>query len=106
MLLNYSVDCSIRFDPGRYGAGQDKSQLHAFLGWGAGRHPCLGKRFAQYEIKAICALFLTLYDYEVVDTTGKKPDPSVTVPDKNNIYQARPKDQTFYIKYTKRSEHI
>ncbi|EUC55516.1 cytochrome P450 family protein [Rhizoctonia solani AG-3 Rhs1AP] len=78
-----------KFDPGRYGDGQDKSQLHAFLGWGAGRHPCLGKRFAQYEIKAICALFLTLYDYEVIDTTGKKPDPSVTVPDKNNIYQVR-----------------
>ncbi|CAE6440153.1 unnamed protein product [Rhizoctonia solani] len=95
-----------KFDPDRYSAGQDKSQSHAFLGWGAGRHPCLGKRFAQYEIKAICALFLTLYDYEIVDTTGKKPDPSVTVPDRNNIYQARPKDQTFYVKYTKRQEQL
>ncbi|KAH7316408.1 cytochrome P450 [Rhizoctonia solani] len=90
----------------RYAAGQDKSQLHAFLGWGVGRHPCLGKRFAQYEIKAICALFLTVYDYEIVDTAGKKPDPSVTVPDRNNIYQARPKDQTFYVKYTKRQEQL
>ncbi|CAE6539668.1 unnamed protein product, partial [Rhizoctonia solani] len=95
-----------KFDPNRYSAGQDKSQLHAFLGWGAGRHPCLGKRFAQYEIKAICALFLAVYDYEIVDTTGRKPDPSVTVPDRNNIYQARPKDQTFYIKYTKRSKQL
>ncbi|KAJ1301352.1 hypothetical protein OPQ81_003751 [Rhizoctonia solani] len=95
-----------KFDPGRYAAGQDKSQLHAFLGWGVGRHPCLGKRFAQYEIKAICALFLAVYDYEIVDTTGQKPDPSVTVPDRNNIYQARPKDQTFYVKYTKRREQL
>ncbi|KEP51010.1 cytochrome P450 family 6 protein, partial [Rhizoctonia solani 123E] len=82
-VFNYSI----RFDPGRYSAGQDKSQLHAFLGWGVGRHPCLGKRFAQYEIKAICALILTVYDYEIVDVTGRKPDPSVTVPDRNNIYQ-------------------
>ncbi|CAE6426353.1 unnamed protein product [Rhizoctonia solani] len=95
-----------KFDPSRYSSGQDKSQSHAFLGWGVGRHPCLGKRFAQYEIKAICALFLSLYDYEIVDTTGNKPDPSVTVPDRNNIYQARPKDQAFYIKYTKRPVQI
>ncbi|CCO32823.1 hypothetical protein BN14_06886 [Rhizoctonia solani AG-1 IB] len=100
-----------KFDPGRYSAGQDKSQSHAFLGWGVGRHPCLGKRFAQYEIKAICALFLTLasdtyYDYNIVDTAGKKPDPSVTVPDRNNIYQARPKDQTFYVQYKKREGQL
>ncbi|KAF8688520.1 Cytochrome P450, partial [Rhizoctonia solani] len=95
-----------KFDPSRYSSGQDKSQAHAFLGWGVGRHPCLGKRFAQYEIKAICALFLTLYDYEIVDSVGKKPDPSVTVPDRNNIYQARPKDQTFYVKYTKRERQL
>jgi hypothetical protein len=115
-----------RFDPGRYAAGQDKSQAHAYLGWGkqtlafilrdtsnqrfpgVGRHPCAGKRFAQFEIKIMCAMFLASvstskyrtietntdtpalqYTYDVVDSTGKKPDPSATVPDKNNIYQVR-----------------
>ncbi|KAL5634417.1 hypothetical protein ACGC1H_002464 [Rhizoctonia solani] len=95
-----------KFDPSRHAAGQDKSQAHAFLGWGVGRHPCLGKRFAQYEIKAICALFLTMYDYQIVNAAGEKPDPSVTVPDRNNIYQARPKHHTFYVKYSKRREQL
>ncbi|KAF8604864.1 cytochrome P450 [Ceratobasidium sp. AG-I] len=95
-----------KFDPGRYAAGQDKSQTHAYLGWGVGRHPCLGKRFAQYEIKAICAMFLASYDYEVINSKGQKPDPSTTVPDRNNIYQARPKNETFYIKYTKRQAQL
>ncbi|CUA72666.1 hypothetical protein RSOLAG22IIIB_04986 [Rhizoctonia solani] len=95
-----------KFDPSRYAAGQDKSQTHAYLGWGAGRHPCLGKHFAQYEVKVICALFLTVYNYEVVDASGRKPDAAVTVPDRNNIYQARPKDQTFYVKYSRRQEPL
>ncbi|CAE6457204.1 unnamed protein product [Rhizoctonia solani] len=93
-----------KFDPSRYAAGQDKSQTHAYLGWGAGRHPCLGKHFAQYKVKVICALFFTVYNYEVVDASGRRPDPTVTVPDRNNIYQARPKDQTFYVKYSRRQE--
>lgn len=95
-----------KYDPSRFTSGQDKSQTHGFLGWGVGRHPCLGKRFAQYEIKAICAMFLASYEYEVIDSKGKRPDPSATVPDRNNIYQARPKNETFYIKYTKRQQDI
>ncbi|CAE6338387.1 unnamed protein product, partial [Rhizoctonia solani] len=77
-----------QYDPGRYTEGQDKAQTYAFLGWGVGRHPCVGRRFAQYEIKSMVAMFLASYTYEVIDTTGKKPDPSVTVPDRNNLYQA------------------
>ncbi|KAG8692691.1 hypothetical protein FRC09_011033 [Ceratobasidium sp. 395] len=112
-----------KYNPGRFAEGQDKSQYHAFLGWGVGRHPCLGRRFAQYEIKAICAMFLaqvsyenafdvrqayivllphTQYDYEIVNSQEVRPDPSTTVPDRNNLYQARPKDEVFYVKYNKR----
>ncbi|QRV80112.1 cytochrome P450 family protein [Ceratobasidium sp. AG-Ba] len=76
-----------KFNPGRFSEGQDKSQYHGFLGWGVGRHPCLGRRFAQYEIKAICAVFLSQYHYEVVNSKGVRPDPSTIVPDRNNLYQ-------------------
>ncbi|QRV94605.1 cytochrome P450 family protein [Ceratobasidium sp. AG-Ba] len=93
-----------KFNPSRFSEGQDKSQYHAFLGWGVGRHPCLGRRFAQYEIKAICALFLSQYHYEVVNSKGVRPHPSTVVPDRNNLYQVRPKD--FYIKYTRREEAL
>ncbi|KAG8716756.1 hypothetical protein FRC08_008846, partial [Ceratobasidium sp. 394] len=95
-----------KYNPGRFAEGQDKSQYHAFLGWGVGRHPCLGRRFAQYEIKAICAMFLAQYDYEIVNSRGVRPDPSTTVPDRNNLYQARPKDEVFYVKYTKRERML
>ncbi|KAG9087823.1 hypothetical protein FS749_002617 [Ceratobasidium sp. UAMH 11750] len=77
-----------KFNPGRFAEGQDKSQTHAFLGWGVGRHPCAGRRFAQYEIKAIVAMFLPSYEYEVINSKGVRPDPSTTVPDRNNILQA------------------
>ncbi|KAJ1302512.1 hypothetical protein OPQ81_002831 [Rhizoctonia solani] len=95
-----------QYDPGRYTEEQDKNQTYGFLGWGVGRHPCVGRRFAQYEIKSMVAMFLASYTYEVIDSNGKKPDPSVTVPDKNNLYQARPKGQTFYVKYTKRKQRL
>ncbi|KEP54176.1 cytochrome P450 family 6 protein [Rhizoctonia solani 123E] len=78
-----------QFNPGRYTEEQDKSQTYGFLGWGVGRHPCAGRRFAQFEIKSMVAMFLASYTYEVIDSNGKKPDPSVTVPDKNNLYQVR-----------------
>ncbi|CAE6465073.1 unnamed protein product [Rhizoctonia solani] len=95
-----------QYNPGRYTKEQDKSQTYGFLGWGVGRHPCAGRRFAQYEIKSMIAMFLASYTYEVIDSHGKKPDPSVTVPDKNNLYQARPKGQTFYVKYNKRTQQL
>ncbi|KAG8704821.1 hypothetical protein FRC08_002018 [Ceratobasidium sp. 394] len=77
-----------KFNPSRFAEGPDKSQAHGFLGWGVGRHPCAGRRFAQYEIKAIVAMFLASYDYEVINSKGVRPDPSTTVPDRNNILQA------------------
>ncbi|KAG9124093.1 hypothetical protein FRC07_012865 [Ceratobasidium sp. 392] len=91
-----------RFNPARFTEGQDKSQAYAFLGWGVGRHPCAGRRFAQYEVKAVISRLLASYDYEVVNSRGVRPDPSTTVPDRNNILQARPKDEVFYVKYTKK----
>ncbi|KAJ1304156.1 hypothetical protein OPQ81_008556 [Rhizoctonia solani] len=97
---------SIRCNPGRYDEGQDKRQTYAFLGWGAGRHPCAGRRFAQNEIKSLVTMFLASYTYEVIDSSGRKPDPSVTVPDRNNLYRACPKGQTFYLKYTKRDQQL
>ncbi|KAJ1302344.1 hypothetical protein OPQ81_001159 [Rhizoctonia solani] len=95
-----------QYDPGRHFDGQGKAQTYSFLGWGAGRHPCAGRRFAQYTIKSMVAMFLTAYTYEVIDASGKKPDPSVTVPDKNDLYRASPIGQTFYLKYSKREKPL
>ncbi|KAG8743137.1 hypothetical protein FRC10_000354 [Ceratobasidium sp. 414] len=103
-ILENCLRETIRFNPARYAAGQDKSQTHAFLGWGVGRHPCVGKKFAQFEIKAMVVMFLSSYEYEIVNSKGLKPDPSTTVPDKNDLHQARPKGDVFYVKHTKREK--
>ncbi|QRW08994.1 cytochrome P450 family protein [Ceratobasidium sp. AG-Ba] len=93
-----------RFNPGRFSEGQDKSQYHAFVGWGVGRHPCLGRRFAQYEIKALCAMLLSQYDYEVVNSKGVRPSPYTIIPDRNDLYLARPKEEKIYISYAKKAD--
>ncbi|KAG5639777.1 hypothetical protein H0H81_000057 [Sphagnurus paluster] len=75
-----------RFDPGRE---EDKKETYAYLGWGGGRHPCLGMKFAKLETKIIVALFLAGYEYSVVNEKGEVPEhlPSV---DFNDIHQPRP----------------
>lgn len=39
------------YDPKRFlpDRAEDKKEAHAFVGWGSGRHPCLGMRFAKLE---------------------------------------------------------
>ncbi|KAH8110758.1 cytochrome P450 [Phellopilus nigrolimitatus] len=74
----------LRFDPSRFERREDRKQSLAYLGWGAGRHPCAGMRFAKLEIKLIIAMFLMAFEYEVVDESGdvvqKMPDPDRDAP--------------------------
>ncbi|TFK38287.1 cytochrome P450 [Crucibulum laeve] len=89
-----------RFDPDRYSSGreEDKKETFAYLGWGAGRHPCTGMKVAKLEIKLILALFLAGYDYEVVDKSG---NPAKTLPrsDYNDIHAARPIGEPCFIQF-------
>jgi cytochrome P450 len=43
---------------------------HAFIGWGGGRHNCLGMRFAKLELHIIAAYLLSMYDIELCDVAG------------------------------------
>lgn len=58
------------FDPGRFERGEDKKVHFGYIGWGAGRHPCLGMRFAKLEMMIIGAVFVSLFDYEAQDGQG------------------------------------
>lgn len=62
-----------KFDPGRFlpDRAEDKKTPLAYVGWGAGRHPCLGMRFAKLEMSIITALFAATFDWELVDVEGK-----------------------------------
>ncbi|KAJ2900619.1 hypothetical protein MKZ38_002318 [Zalerion maritima] len=77
----------LRWDPGRFLRGEDKKQPDAFLGWGAGRHPCrnnflsatiVGMRFAKLETFLITAHFISMFDFQLSDKNGNlNPDPPV-----------------------------
>jgi cytochrome P450 len=62
-----------KFDPSRYLVptqdGESIKIINAttsgfFLGFGSGRHPCLGMRFALLQIKLLCALVLANWEIE------------------------------------------
>ncbi|KAF3767736.1 cytochrome P450 [Cryphonectria parasitica EP155] len=65
----------LRFDPSRYEAhrAEDERVPYAFIGWGVGRHPCLGTRFAKLEITLIMAYFFALFDFELAADAGGGP---------------------------------
>lgn len=57
-----------RFDPGRYSPerAEDKN-LNAYQPFGGGRHKCSGNAFALFQIKAIFAVLLREWEFELVD---------------------------------------
>ncbi|KAF2019854.1 cytochrome P450 6A1 [Aaosphaeria arxii CBS 175.79] len=61
-----------KWDPARHmpDRAEDKKAPHAFLGWGVGRHPCLGMRFAKLEQNIITAYFLAAFDFTLQDEQG------------------------------------
>lgn len=63
-----------QWDPSRYfpERAEDKKVQHGYLGWGSGRHPCLGMRFAKLEMNVIIAYFLATFDeYHLCDRAGE-----------------------------------
>lgn len=110
-----------KYDPGRWLRPDPVPEaVYPFLGWGAGRHACIGSKVARLEMKLITAMFLMRYEYELVGEDGKLPDP-LPVPNKNNskvcvqlrvknfglvltllpLIQNRPPGPMFYFKFNK-----
>lgn len=93
-----------RFDPGRFlpGRAEDKKAPLAYIGWGAGRHPCVGMRFAKMEVALITAIFFALFEFELVDAAGNvlaEPPPV----DRQAFSVPKPVDTT-RIRYTARQQ--
>ena len=86
-----------KYDPGRWLRPDPvPSTPYPFVGWGAGRHPCPGIRVAKLEMKLILSLFVTRYEFELVDKDGKFPD-RLPVPDRNYIHQVCALTRRFYV---------
>jgi sterol 14-demethylase len=53
-----------RFDPDRFSAGreEDRRQPYSLIGFGGGKHRCIGLAFAQQQVKVIWTRILERYD--------------------------------------------
>jgi|tagenome__1003787_1003787.scaffolds.fasta_scaffold20942874_2 sterol 14-demethylase len=57
-----------RYDPGRFAPGreEDKRTPYALIGFGGGKHRCIGLAFAYQQIKIIWSMLLARYDFSLV----------------------------------------
>ena len=76
-----------KYNPGRWLRPDPiPTAPYPFLAWGAGRHPCTGMKAAKLEMKLILAVFLTRYEYKLVDKDGRFPNP-LPVLNRNDNHQ-------------------
>lgn len=92
------------WDPGRYlpDRAEHEKQKHAWFGWGVGRHPCLGMRFAKLETYLIVAFWVAFFDSDVVDANG-----NVTrdLPERDiNASSAKKPIRRSYVRYQTKAE--
>ncbi|KAI9669870.1 MAG: hypothetical protein M1831_006905 [Alyxoria varia] len=84
------------FDPGRFEEPrkEDGKVPYGFVGWGAARHPCLGQRFAKFEIALVTAHFLARFeDFSICDKKGNSLD-TVPLASLNAVVTERPLKET------------
>lgn len=64
-----------RFDPDRFAPAreEDRATPYALIGFGGGKHRCIGLAFAHQQIKVIWSLLLQRFDFELVDRDAQ-PD--------------------------------
>ena len=64
-----------RFDPNRFGPGreEDRKASYALIGFGGGKHRCIGMVFAYQQIKVIWTSILRRYEIELVER-AYRPD--------------------------------
>ncbi len=57
-----------RFDPERFAPprSEDKQHHYALIGFGGGKHRCMGKNFAMLQLKAIWTVLLDRFDFDPV----------------------------------------
>ncbi|THC99374.1 hypothetical protein EYZ11_001186 [Aspergillus tanneri] len=51
-----------KYDPDRFREGREevKKEAYSFVGWGQGRHPCMGMRWAKIQLNIILAYALAI----------------------------------------------
>lgn len=62
-----------RYDPSRYGPGREEGKsAYSLIGFGGGKHRCIGLAFAYQQVKIIWAVLLRRFELEL----GQSPNPA------------------------------
>lgn len=85
----------LEFDPQRFDTnGRDERSNGLFLGFGAGVHPCTGRKFAVLETSLLVSEALKSFEWELVDDDTRLEDPftqaSINVPRHPRLNPAQP----------------
>lgn len=67
--LPYVFTDPLKYDPDRFAPPreEDKKTPFGFIGFGAGRHGCIGSNFAYLQIKTIWTVLLRNFEFEILD---------------------------------------
>ncbi|RAL16210.1 cytochrome P450, partial [Aspergillus homomorphus CBS 101889] len=62
-----------KYDPDRFREGREefKKEVYGFVGWGQGKHPCMGMRWAKIQLNIILAYALAMYEWSGCDADGQ-----------------------------------
>lgn len=73
--LSYVFKNPLEFDPDRFipPREEDKVKPFSFIGFGGGRHACLGQNFAYLQVKTIISVLMRNFEFELVDPV---PEPN------------------------------
>ncbi|KAI0203162.1 cytochrome P450 6A1 [Astrocystis sublimbata] len=95
-----------KWNPSRYFEenAEDKKTPHAYMGWGSGRHPCLGMKFAKLEMALITAYWVGLFDFEFSDEAGNHVVPDRSLLMDRNHHSAKKPEKNMYLRYKLRDD--
>lgn len=94
----------LTFDPLRFTpeAIEERKKLGiTFLGWGASRHVCVGRRAATLMIKMIMIQLMANFDYDIADGEGH----TIVVPPKpynDRLFKVNPPKEKVFMRYSKK----
>lgn len=60
-----------RYDPERFAPGREehRQSRYALIGFGGGRHRCIGEAFAYQQVKVIWSILLQQFNFDLVQPT-------------------------------------
>ncbi|KAI0402355.1 cytochrome P450 6A1 [Xylaria palmicola] len=96
----------LRWNPSRYFEenAEDKKVPHGYMGWGSGRHPCLGMKFAKLENTLITAHWFATFDFELSDKDGNRVSQGAFSMMDRNLHSAKKPVKRMYLRYKLRED--